>query len=191
MDIHADLPEVEHGGNELHDFRSLGLLRLTPINPEHYSPLKMQTLWENVQKCDYVFDDFCRNDATIFACSLADPDSLHFEIDTRGYCVIRNVTRSDNAYIHYCIWDREMPFKEVLLAGRELIDFLFKRLKVARCTATIPVYNTQAIKFAKLLGFKFEGELRNAILYHEKHYNVDLYGLLRTEWERGTLSRAV
>lgn len=183
MDNVTDLPQVEHVSDERGAFHHVGLSLLTPINPDTYT--RMAWLWEKLKTQDYAFDDFGRGDMEIFALSLLDPGSLHFEFGDHGYVVVRNLRHSDNPSIHFCIWDRGVAFKEITAAGRELIDFLFKRLKVARVSANVPTYNKQAEKFAMMLGFKFEGTVRQGILWHEKHYDINLFGLLRREWERG------
>ena len=191
MDEHVDILEERYGESLVHDFRDvdeerakareLGLVRCTPINPDKYP--RMQRLWEHIQTQDYAFDDFSRGSIETFALSLLDKGSLHFEVDDRGYIVVRNLLYSDNPNIHFCVWDRSMQMREIIACGQEIIDFLFRRLKVARVSAWIPTYNRQATRFATLLGFRYEGEQRNAILFHEKHYNVQMYGLLRSEWE--------
>jgi hypothetical protein len=163
------------------------LERLTPINPNRYT--RMEWLWDNLKTQDYAFDDFGRGDVETFAMSLLDSGSLHFEFGEAGYAVVRNLRFSDNPSIHFCVWDRSVPFREILSAGRELVDFLFTTLKVARVTASCPVYNKQASKFAMMLGFKFEGVTRNGILFHEKHHNVEQFGILRNEWEKKNAQR--
>jgi RimJ/RimL family protein N-acetyltransferase len=181
----------ERGDDGIHhvDFQAFGLTRVTPINPDTYAPERMEWLWEKIKTQDYAFDDFSRNDPVVFALQLADKGSLHFEVGDSAYVVLKGLLQSDNPSIHFCVWDKDLAIRDVLQVGREIIDFSFKRLKVHRITASMPVYNRQAIKFATLLGFRFEGELRDAILYHDKHHNVRVYGLLRDDWQRGTLSR--
>jgi RimJ/RimL family protein N-acetyltransferase len=182
MDNNTDLSEVVGIEHEHRPVHNVGLKLLTPINPDTYT--RMQWLWEKLKTQDYAFDDFGRGDIEVFAMSLLDSGSLHFEIGSSGYVVVRNLRYSDNPSVHFCIWDRGMAFKEITAAGRELIDFLFRKLRVARISATIPVYNKPAEKLAMMLGFKFEGAIRDGILFHEQHYNLNLYGMLRKEWER-------
>lgn len=187
MDHIADLPEVERQHDERSSFRELGLSRLTPIDPQDFT--RIAWLWERVKTQDYAFDDFCRGDLEIFTAGFLDPGALHFTLGDSGYVVVRNLRYSDNPSLHYSVWDRGLAFKEILKAGREIIDFLFKRLKIARISAPVPTYNRQAAKFATLLGFKYEGLVRQGILYFEHHYDIELYGLLRDEWERGKVER--
>jgi hypothetical protein len=182
MDKYNGLSEVQRSQREHRDLSDLGLVRLTPINPSVASEEYLLELWRNLSSQDYAFDDFTRGNRQLFLEGLLDPGSLHFAIDSRGYIVVRNLQLSDNASLHYAIWDRSMKFSEILQCGYEIINFLFAKLKVERVTATIPSYNENAAKFATMLNFRFEGEIRHGIIHHEKHYNVRLYGILRSEW---------
>lgn len=182
MDNNGSVHEMQRGERERVNLLDLGLTRILPINPHAVSEEYLRWLWKNLSTCDYAFDDFTRGDFKLFLAGLLEPSSLHFAIDIRGYIVARNLQLSDNAYLHYAIWDRTMKFSEIIQCGYEIVNFLFKQIKCERITASIPAYNTHATKFATILGFKFEGELRNAVVHHEKHYHVRLYGLLRTDW---------
>lgn len=182
MDSNNGVHEVQHSQRERKDLSHIGLKRITPINPTAASKEELLTLWDNLSSQDYAFDDFTRGNMHLFLGGLLDPGSLHFAIDTRGYIVVRNLQLSDNPSLHYAIWDRNMKFNEILQCGYEIVNFLFAQLKAARITATIPSYNPNAAKFATMLNFRFEGELRNAIVHHEKHYNVSIYGILHSEW---------
>jgi hypothetical protein len=182
MDDNRSVLEVQRSERERSNLSDLGLNRITPINPYQATEEFLIELWNNLASQDYAFDDFTRGDMKQFLAGMLDPGSLHFSIDTRGYIVVRNLHLSDNAYLHYAIWDKTMKFNEILQCGYEVVNFLFSQLKAARITASIPAYNTNAAKFATMLGFKFEGEIRNGIVFHEKHYHVRLYGILHSEW---------
>jgi hypothetical protein len=182
MDKDSSLLEVQRSQREHNNFSNLGLKRITPINPNTATEEFLVKLWKNLSSQDYAFDDFTRGNMKLFLEGMLDSGSLHFAIDTRGYIVVRNLYLSDNPYLHYAIWDKTMKFTEILQCGYEVVNFLFSQIKVQRITAAIPSYNTNAGKFATMLGFKFEGELRNAVVHHEKHYHVRLYGLLHSEW---------
>lgn len=182
MDDDGSFSEMQRSERERSNFSELGLNRITPINPNKVSEEYLIQLWRNLASQDYAFDDFTRGDMKQFLAGMLDPGSLHFAIDTRGYIVVRNLHLSDNPYLHFAIWDRDMKFSEILQCGYEIVNFLFAKIKVERITASIPSYNTNAAKFATMLGFKFEGEIRNGIVFHGKHYHVRLYGILHSEW---------
>jgi RimJ/RimL family protein N-acetyltransferase len=182
MDSNTDVLEMQRSERVSGDFHNVGLKRLTPFDPLTINPQKIQWLWDRVRSQDYVFDDFYRGDAESFARGLLDGQSLHFLADTRAYIVVRNVRMSDNAEIHYCVWDENMQFREIVQCGYEIVNFLFSRIKVNRITAVVPFYNKNAAKFATILNFKFEGCIREAALYHDRHYDVSIYGILQHEW---------
>jgi hypothetical protein len=182
MDKLSSISEMQRSWGKRRDLSNLGLKRITPINPGVASEDYLFELWRNLSSQDYAFDDFTRGNFQLFLEGLLDPGSLHFAIDSRGYIVVRNLQLSDNASLHYAIWDKNMKFSEILQCGYEIVNFLFSTLKVERITATVPSYNENAAKFATMLNFRFEGEIRSGIVHHEKHYNIRLYGILRSEW---------
>jgi len=184
VDNNERVSEMQREWGERRPFYNLGLRLFSPINMATLGEKGMQDLWEKVRTQDYVFDDFTRDNALFFAASLAEVGVLHFELgEGQGYAVVRNLAASDNADLHYCVWDPNMPFKRILQAGEELVNFLFTQAKVHRITATCPTYNPNAARFATLLGFKFEGLMRQAIRYHDAHHDVKIYGIIRKEWE--------
>lgn len=184
MDINGGVSEMQREWGEHRSFSNLGLSLLAPINMATLGAEGMNALWQKVKTQDYAFDDFSRDKAVLFAASLAAVGSLHFELGKgQGYAVVRNLAASDNADLHYCVWDPKMSFKMILNAGGELVNFLFVQAKVHRVTASVPVYNENAARFATLLGFKFEGLIRQAVRYHNEYFDVKIFGLLRKDWE--------
>jgi RimJ/RimL family protein N-acetyltransferase len=183
MDNLADLLKVQHTDDTLGVIHNLGVRRLTPFDSFTCTPTFVEALWAKMRTQDYVFDDFYRGNEQLFAESLLNRGAMHFIVgEQQGYAVVRNLYASDNAELHYCIWDRKMAFRDISECGTELVNFLFKRLKVARITAPIPINNPNAKKFATMLGFKFEGTIRKSFLFHDKRYDIDIYGLLKEDW---------
>jgi hypothetical protein len=180
MDSNNDVVEMQRGLSQHPDFSPLGLRLLLPIDPCGEG---LDELWKHIVECDYAFDDFSRGKVEVWAASLADPYSLHFKFEDYGYAVVRDLQVTDSPCIHFCTWNNPR-FRDVLACGEELVSFVFNRFNVTRITARQPSYCKQAIKFATLLGFKFEGEMRNAIKSYGKHYNVQIHGLLKEEWQK-------
>lgn len=178
MDGNTDVSEVQRSVDESYPFRALKRIPLV----ESYQH-RVQWLWEHLRKQDYAFDDFSRNNVELFAQSLFAPRSEHFEFGDQGYACARDIIPRLSATIHFATWDAP-PVHEVVSAGRELIRYLFTKYELRRASAFVPSYNTQTKRFATLLGFRFEGELRKAILSHGAYYNVGIYGLLREEFEK-------
>lgn len=183
MDSNDNQPEVQHEYREYSDFRYVGLTRLTPINPYEFPADRIEWLWGKVSSQDYAFDDLTRGQVEPFIAGLFVKDSMHYLIGDAGYILVRNLN-GINPDIHFTIWDKQMKFRDIIEAGKELISHVFKFTQCARVTGLIPTYNERAKKFSTLLGFKYEGELRNATVYYGKKYGIQIYGLLREEHDR-------
>src|SRR6266478_883717 len=77
---------------------------------------------------------------------------------------------------------RDVEPRELFPLQHLLFNDLFTRYELNRLTAYIPAFNKQAIRMATIIGFRFEGELRRAFLSHGKYHNLQLYGLLQSEF---------
>jgi RimJ/RimL family protein N-acetyltransferase len=67
-------------------------------------------------------------------------------------------------------------------AGRLIINYGFRKLKLHRIELGVLEYNPRAMKVYKHLGFKKEGVKREHILFKGKYYDDIHMGLLRKEW---------
>jgi RimJ/RimL family protein N-acetyltransferase len=63
-----------------------------------------------------------------------------------------------------------------------LIDWLFYEARVHRIQGSVPSYNRLAPRFVLSFGFKYEGEVREAVKWKDSYHNMQLYGLLEHEW---------
>ncbi len=68
-------------------------------------------------------------------------------------------------------------------AGKTMINFGFKKLKLHRIELDVMVYNPRAIKVYKRLGFKLEGRLREHNAYQKRFYDVLHMSILDREWK--------
>lgn len=64
-----------------------------------------------------------------------------------------------------------------------LIDFIFNYLPMQKIKLDVFSFNKSAISLYEKLGFKHEGTLRNELFRFGKFQDMELFGLLRTEWE--------
>jgi RimJ/RimL family protein N-acetyltransferase len=69
-------------------------------------------------------------------------------------------------------------------AGRLIIDYGFKKLKLHRIELGVLEYNPRAMKVYKRLGFKKEGVNSEHILFRGKYYDDIHMGLLDREWKK-------
>jgi RimJ/RimL family protein N-acetyltransferase len=184
MDQYNDLPAV--GSSQCNDdfIRSVGLLAVKPLNPLQMSDVEIELLWQYVRTQDYMFSDFERDNREGFVARLRDMRHLHLDIGGDGYCILLNAWCCDTPELHFCIWNPQRTIQQTVEAGQQILNFVFQKMKATRVSGFIPENNKQAIKFATLLGFKFEGCIRQAHLFFGNHYNVHAYGLLRNEWEQ-------
>lgn len=178
MDTNTNVSEVQRGNGDVHDFHHMTLL-----DPETLPGEGMLEIWSKLVKQDYAFDDFSRGNPAAFISALTEPFSVHFLAEF-GYGVVRNVFEGSNGTMHFAVWDRNTPLSTVIECGTEMINYLFDVKKVHRLTGQIPSYNKLAQRFTLAQGFKFEGEMRECVLYKGQYHSVALYGLTKKDWEQ-------
>lgn len=178
MDEHNAVVAGERSTSEHNDFHYLRLITRT----KEEAP-RVEFIWNHLKEEDYYFDDFHRNNEGLWLHELMQPNSEHYEFGDDGYCRAENIVPKLNANVHFAVWGKR-PVSEVLAAGRELITHLFKEYNLIRVSAFCPVTNKQAVRFATLLRFRYEGEFRSSFLYHGEYIDMPFYGLLRKEWFR-------
>lgn len=83
-----------------------------------------------------------------------------------------------NVDVNVAIDKTKVRPKAAVLMFKEIFDFLFQRLRVARVTALLRSKNTNSRNLAERLGFKLEGTLRNAF----KDDDMCVYGFLADEY---------
>lgn len=66
-----------------------------------------------------------------------------------------------------------------------LLAFAFDELNLHRVQLTVFSYNRRAIALYEKLGFRHEGTYREFMQRDGRRYDMLLYGLLRSEWDRG------
>ena len=86
-----------------------------------------------------------------------------------------------SAIFHYAVWD-DIASRELFPLQHELFDDMFQRFNLNRITGYIPAFNKQAIRMATIAGFRYEGEMRKAFLKNGVYHNLQIHGLLRSEF---------
>lgn len=165
------------------DNRSFGGFHyLKLIDHEKADYERIQWLWEHASSQDYAFDDFSRGKLEWFLWQMADNRTKYLEIGDHGLFIAQNPEEGKDCWIHFIVWDRNFSLHQHKDPTYEFFDWLFYDKKVHRCTGPIPSYNKLAPRFAFSMGMKFEGEMREAILWHGKYYNVQLFGILEKDY---------
>lgn len=161
----------------------LGLTLVTPINTMALSEEDVELWWQFAQTQEYMFTDFERGNREGWIARFRNMRHLHFDIGGDGYCIVLNAWCTDAPEIHFCMWNPKRPFALTLRACNEVLNFLFSEMKAQRVGTFIPDTHKQALKLATLLGFKFEGCIRQAYLFFNRRYDMHAYGLLASEWK--------
>jgi hypothetical protein len=148
-----------------------------------FSKEDAEQLWEKVKTQDYIFDDATRGRGDLFAVNLLSPNNEHFLWGEHGYITAMNIRQGVDAQLCFVLWDK-LELHEIVDMAKELCRALFARHKLNRLTIYAPTFNRGAARLATLLGFRWEGEVRQGWLSHEKFHNLTFYGLLRSEFEK-------
>lgn len=184
MDNNNDLSAIRSGERGTDTLRHLGLSLVTPMNTLLMSDEDTELLWQFVKTQEYMFSDFERGNREGFIMRLRDMRHLHLDIGGDGYCILLNAWCCDTPELHFCLWNPRRPFQQTLTAGQEILNFVFKEMKATRLGGFIPENNKLASKFATILGFKYEGCIRQGFRFFDRSYDVNVYGLLRNEWQQ-------
>ena len=70
--------------------------------------------------------------------------------------------------------------------GRSILSFGFNELNLHRITGRVLSSNIKSIAFHRRLGFTNEGKLRLHHFTNSGYRDVDIFGLLRSEWKDDT-----
>jgi len=148
---------------------------------------KIAQLWAEVRKFDVLFSDYTRGKAEPFLDALFNPGSVWLEIfrltDQRpiGAAYITNVIPHYDAKGHFTLWDKVGSGREPIFW--DIMAWLMVRYDLHRITVEIPPYQSGVIRFTKKMGFRPEGEKREAVLHKGKWMPLLIFGLLRSELE--------
>ncbi len=74
-------------------------------------------------------------------------------------------------------------------AVQAVTDFGFERLGLNRLEADVGAGNSASISLLKALGFQHEGTQREYYFEEDEFHNLQIFGLLRREWESGARKR--
>ncbi len=67
-------------------------------------------------------------------------------------------------------------------AARLLVTYIFEHLPIHRLEIRIPSPNVRAQRIPHVLGFQHEGTLRQGAFHHGQFLDIELYALIRTDW---------
>ena len=147
----------------------------------------LQYVWEKLRSIGEIFADQTRDNPHYFLAVLVQPGSEHFYYwpgdKPIGVMSLTEIVPRSSATFHASFWE-EAPFNERLEVARKLIGYALKKYELNRVSIIVPDFHKASIRATVLLGFKFEGALRKAHLYAGRHHDVQIYGLLREEFDK-------
>lgn len=175
MERNAAVSEVQRGVNSFAGFH-----HLKRIDEHNVTPNRLRWLWERMQECEYAFDDFTQGKTEYFLHEFANASNEFYEMSDSGLVILSNITEEGGSRIHYLMWDHDFVLSKSV--AREAFDYLFYKRKVHHIVGMIPQHNQMAVRFAISVGMRFEGEIREDVLYKGRYYSTHVYGLLEQEY---------
>ena len=124
-------------------------------------------------------------DAFLFAIRSLDSDTPIGYVELDGILWIHRVSGVSIAIGEAQHWGKGYGYEAMQLVLR----FAFDELNLHRVQLTVFSYNERAIALYEKLGFQREGVYREHLQRDGKRYDMYLYGLLRSEWEKGLKSQ--
>lgn len=107
-------------------------------------------------------------------------------IGTIGY---NNFTKKHRANIGYDLKPEYWNRGYITEALHKVIDFGFNQLEINRIEAEVMQGNESSERVLYKLNFRKEGILRQWMFWNEKYYDMTMFALLRTEYEKGLHQR--
>jgi hypothetical protein len=186
VDGRSDLLAVEHSKHDDQTLRDItvGVRRyLKHIDPKVWEPDRLQWLWEQVLKEDYATDDLGAATPELFISNLFLPNSEHYEYGDDGYVAVLNILRRINADVHFAVWG-DVSIPAIIDCHGVIADHLFESFELNRLTAYVPSFNKKMVRFCTLIGYKYEGEIREIFLKNGTYHSLFVYGLLKRDYVR-------
>lgn len=149
------------------------------------TPQKIADIWRQVREFDVLFSDETNGKIDPLFDALIDPRSVWFELKRDGVdhpigiAYITNIIPGYDAQGHIAFWDRIAAGREPLLLF--LMEWVADRYNLHRFSAQIPPYQAGTIRWVQGLGFKQEGEMREAVIRHGRRWPLILLGMTRRE----------
>jgi len=147
---------------------------------------KLQNLWEKLSKISGLFDDFHRNNPSLFLQLLTSKDTAWFErTDGNGILYLTSIIPRLSATAHIVYWDKRLRGKEEFTLNA--LKWVFQKFDLKKINLYLPEYASIAQHFAKKLGFQKEGQIRRWSLSKGKPFDIIVYGMIPEEVFDGKL----
>jgi len=109
-----------------------------------------------------------------------------FVIDNRpvGHCILYDLENPDHAILlkRIVVWEKGQGYGRAALL--QLMGYAFDALKANRLWLDVRAFNNRAQTLYQSVGFRHEGTQRKASLMDGDYYDLELYGMLRDEYQQ-------
>jgi hypothetical protein len=147
------------------------------------------SLWKKLQDFPQVFDDFGKGNFEDFIGKLMLKTNIYLDIGNGlGIACGMGVRPKLDMVLHLVMFDKRLRGREPLFW--DMMGFLFDQLQLRRMTAVIADDCRTAIKLVQRLGFVREGVMRHALKRNDTLFDVEIYGILREEFDATVKSYA-
>lgn len=104
-----------------------------------------------------------------------------------GICSLHGISAA-HRYARLGYWLADSHVGRGVMSGAlaQLLDYAFEDLALRRVELGCAPENLRSCRVAERLGFKLEGELRDAQFLNGRFWNMRCYGLLADEWKNRT-----
>ncbi len=144
------------------------------------TPDKVKELWDRLHVIDGLFDDMTKGNYQHFLARLYARDSVYLErSDGNGIIYVTQVIPGLSAFGHVVYWDKRLRGRED--STIECLQWFMDVLQLRKINVWLPDYAKAAIAFAKRIGFKHEGTLRNWSYSNGRLFNMEAFGITKEE----------
>lgn len=144
---------------------------------------KLATLWLTISKFRTLFSDLTRGDLDNFLRFVTRGHSIWLEIYERdnfvGIICLTHLEKVIDTEAHVIFFDHVLADKVELC--KRVVKWAFKRLPLQRMSVDVPRFYYATVRLVREIGFKQEGERRNAALIGGRWANIYLFGITRQE----------
>jgi RimJ/RimL family protein N-acetyltransferase len=156
------------------------------VTPAKISLDSLRFYYERLKEFDMLFNTYVKNDfASFMSMFVSEEDGSYYstglmwDVDDVGLLRLTDIFPAISADAHFTFWDKRLRGREELV--RAMLSFVFEKYAFHRITCKIPLFSKPAMKFVERVGFVKEGRARQAVLYEDEWFDLNLYGILREE----------
>lgn len=165
---------------EITDIHTIDILELfgNVMVTRHYNLLPFKTEQDAKKFVDWYHNRFKEDLAFRWGISLKGQKKI---IGTIGF---NNLTKNHRANIGYDLSPEYWNQGYMTEALKQVIEFGFNQLEINRIEAEVMQGNENSERLLNKLNFKKEGILRQWMYWNEKHYDMSMFSLLKTDYKK-------